>query len=83
MTSRFASAAEMIRSGTTRFFDMYWHSPEVARAALPFSLLPFSFLPSPFSYSSFLTKAIATSPTICRLAAETLSMVSSGVCHEG
>ena len=23
---------EMIRSGTTRFFDMYWHGPEVARA---------------------------------------------------
>jgi 5-methylthioadenosine/S-adenosylhomocysteine deaminase len=27
------AAIEMIRSGTTRFFDMYWHAPEVARAA--------------------------------------------------
>jgi 5-methylthioadenosine/S-adenosylhomocysteine deaminase len=27
------AAVEMIRSGTGRFFDMYWHSPEVARAA--------------------------------------------------
>ena len=27
------AAVEMIRSGTTRFFDMYWHAPEVARAA--------------------------------------------------
>jgi 5-methylthioadenosine/S-adenosylhomocysteine deaminase len=27
------AAVEMIRSGTTRFFDMYWHGPEVARAA--------------------------------------------------
>jgi 5-methylthioadenosine/S-adenosylhomocysteine deaminase len=26
------ACAEMIRSGTTRFFDMYWHGPEVARA---------------------------------------------------
>ena len=25
---------EMIRSGTTRFFDMYWHGPESARAVL-------------------------------------------------
>jgi 5-methylthioadenosine/S-adenosylhomocysteine deaminase len=25
---------EMIRSGTTRFFDMYWHGPEVARAVI-------------------------------------------------
>jgi 5-methylthioadenosine/S-adenosylhomocysteine deaminase len=25
---------EMIRSGTTRFWDMYWHPPEVARAAV-------------------------------------------------
>jgi 5-methylthioadenosine/S-adenosylhomocysteine deaminase len=25
---------EMIRSGTTRFFDMYWHGGEVARAVL-------------------------------------------------
>ncbi|MFN2613104.1 MAG: amidohydrolase family protein [Solirubrobacterales bacterium] len=24
---------EMVRSGTTRFFDIYWHGPEVARAA--------------------------------------------------
>ena len=27
------AAVEMIRSGTTRFFDMYWHAAEVARAA--------------------------------------------------
>jgi 5-methylthioadenosine/S-adenosylhomocysteine deaminase len=27
------AAVEMIRSGTTRFFDMYWGSPEAARAA--------------------------------------------------
>ena len=27
------AAVEMIRSGTTRFFDMYWHAPETARAA--------------------------------------------------
>jgi 5-methylthioadenosine/S-adenosylhomocysteine deaminase len=27
------AAVEMIRSGTAKFFDMYWHSPEVARAA--------------------------------------------------
>lgn len=27
------AAAEMLRSGTTRFFDMYWHAPETARAA--------------------------------------------------
>ena len=27
------AAVEMIRSGTTRFWDMYWHGPEVARAA--------------------------------------------------
>jgi 5-methylthioadenosine/S-adenosylhomocysteine deaminase len=26
------AAVEMIRSGTTRFFDMYWHGAEVARA---------------------------------------------------
>jgi 5-methylthioadenosine/S-adenosylhomocysteine deaminase len=26
------AAIEMLRSGTTRFFDMYWHGPEVARA---------------------------------------------------
>ncbi len=26
------AAIEMIRSGTTRFFDMYWHGAEVARA---------------------------------------------------
>ncbi|HEX2360349.1 MAG TPA: amidohydrolase [Solirubrobacterales bacterium] len=26
------AAVEMIRSGTTRFFDMYWHGDEVARA---------------------------------------------------
>ena len=26
------AAVEMIRSGTTRFFDMYWHGPDVARA---------------------------------------------------
>jgi 5-methylthioadenosine/S-adenosylhomocysteine deaminase len=26
------AAVEMIRSGTTRFFDMYWHGTEVARA---------------------------------------------------
>jgi 5-methylthioadenosine/S-adenosylhomocysteine deaminase len=26
------AAMEMIRSGTTRFFDMYWHGTEVARA---------------------------------------------------
>jgi 5-methylthioadenosine/S-adenosylhomocysteine deaminase len=26
------AAAEMLRSGTTRFVDMYWHSSEVARA---------------------------------------------------
>ena len=25
---------EMIRAGTTRFFDMYWHGPEVARAVV-------------------------------------------------
>jgi 5-methylthioadenosine/S-adenosylhomocysteine deaminase len=25
---------EMIRSGTTRFFDLYWHGPEVARAVI-------------------------------------------------
>jgi 5-methylthioadenosine/S-adenosylhomocysteine deaminase len=25
---------EMVRSGTTRFFDMYWHAAEVARAAV-------------------------------------------------
>ena len=25
---------EMILSGTTRFFDMYWHAPEAARAAV-------------------------------------------------
>jgi 5-methylthioadenosine/S-adenosylhomocysteine deaminase len=27
------ACAEMLRSGTTKFFDMYWHGPEVARAA--------------------------------------------------
>lgn len=27
------ACAEMLRSGTTRFFDMYWHGPEVGRAA--------------------------------------------------
>ncbi len=27
------AAAEMLRSGTTKFVDMYWHSSEVARAA--------------------------------------------------
>src|SRR3954451_2967187 len=27
------AALEMIRSGTTHFFDMYWHPAEVARAA--------------------------------------------------
>lgn len=27
-------AVEMIRSGTSRFFDMYWHSDEVARAVV-------------------------------------------------
>jgi 5-methylthioadenosine/S-adenosylhomocysteine deaminase len=27
------AAAEMLLSGTTRFFDMYWHAPETARAA--------------------------------------------------
>jgi 5-methylthioadenosine/S-adenosylhomocysteine deaminase len=26
------ACVEMIRSGTTRFFDMYWHEPAVARA---------------------------------------------------
>jgi 5-methylthioadenosine/S-adenosylhomocysteine deaminase len=26
------AAVEMIRSGTTRFFDMYWHADQVARA---------------------------------------------------
>jgi 5-methylthioadenosine/S-adenosylhomocysteine deaminase len=26
------ACVEMIRAGTTRFFDMYWHGPEVARA---------------------------------------------------
>jgi 5-methylthioadenosine/S-adenosylhomocysteine deaminase len=26
------AAVEMVRSGTTRFFDMYWHGAEVARA---------------------------------------------------
>jgi 5-methylthioadenosine/S-adenosylhomocysteine deaminase len=26
------AAVEMVRSGTTRFFDMYWHGTEVARA---------------------------------------------------
>ncbi|HEX5894031.1 MAG TPA: amidohydrolase family protein, partial [Solirubrobacterales bacterium] len=25
---------EMIQSGTTRFFDMYWHGPEAARAVI-------------------------------------------------
>jgi 5-methylthioadenosine/S-adenosylhomocysteine deaminase len=28
------AAMEMIRSGTTRFFDMYWHGTEVARAVV-------------------------------------------------
>ena len=28
------AAVEMIRSGTSRFFDMYWHSDEVARAVV-------------------------------------------------
>ena len=28
------AAIEMIRSGTTRFFDMYWHGEEVARAVV-------------------------------------------------
>jgi 5-methylthioadenosine/S-adenosylhomocysteine deaminase len=28
------ACVEMIRSGTTRFVDMYWHGPEVARAVL-------------------------------------------------
>ncbi|MGH2982875.1 MAG: amidohydrolase [Solirubrobacterales bacterium] len=28
------AAVEMIRSGTTRFFDMYWHGLEVARAVV-------------------------------------------------
>jgi 5-methylthioadenosine/S-adenosylhomocysteine deaminase len=28
------AAIEMIRSGTTRFFDMYWHGTEVARAVV-------------------------------------------------
>jgi 5-methylthioadenosine/S-adenosylhomocysteine deaminase len=27
------AAAEMLRSGSTRFVDMYWHSAEIARAA--------------------------------------------------
>jgi 5-methylthioadenosine/S-adenosylhomocysteine deaminase len=27
------ACTEMLRSGTTRFFDMYWHGPEVGRAA--------------------------------------------------
>ena len=27
------AAVEMIRSGTTRFFDMYWHAPETSRAS--------------------------------------------------
>jgi 5-methylthioadenosine/S-adenosylhomocysteine deaminase len=27
------ACVEMIRSGTSRFFDMYWHAPETARAA--------------------------------------------------
>jgi 5-methylthioadenosine/S-adenosylhomocysteine deaminase len=27
------AAIEMIRSGTSKFFDMYWHSPDAARAA--------------------------------------------------
>jgi 5-methylthioadenosine/S-adenosylhomocysteine deaminase len=26
------ACVEMIRTGTTRFFDMYWHGPDVARA---------------------------------------------------
>ena len=34
-------------------------------------------------YSSRRTSAIATSPTICRLSALTLSIVSSGVCQDG
>lgn len=28
------ACVEMIRSGTTRFFDMYWHGTEVARAVI-------------------------------------------------
>jgi 5-methylthioadenosine/S-adenosylhomocysteine deaminase len=28
------ACVEMIRAGTTRFFDMYWHGPEVARAVV-------------------------------------------------
>jgi 5-methylthioadenosine/S-adenosylhomocysteine deaminase len=28
------AAVEMIRSGTSKFFDMYWHSPDAARAAV-------------------------------------------------
>jgi 5-methylthioadenosine/S-adenosylhomocysteine deaminase len=28
------AGVEMIRAGTTRFFDMYWHGPEVARAVV-------------------------------------------------
>jgi 5-methylthioadenosine/S-adenosylhomocysteine deaminase len=28
------ACVEMIRSGTTRFVDMYWHGPEVARAVV-------------------------------------------------
>ena len=28
------ACVEMIRSGTTRFFDMYWHGAEVARAVV-------------------------------------------------
>ncbi len=28
------ACVEMIRSGTTRFLDMYWHGPEVARAVV-------------------------------------------------
>jgi 5-methylthioadenosine/S-adenosylhomocysteine deaminase len=28
------ACVEMIRSGTSRFFDMYWHGPEVARAVI-------------------------------------------------
>ena len=28
------ACVEMIRSGTSRFFDMYWHGPDVARAVV-------------------------------------------------
>lgn len=50
----------------------------------PHCVVPGPGLPAvPPSLYSLLTSATATSPTTCKLAALTLSMVSSGVCQAG